>query len=52
MAANRIKITLACTKCEARNYHMTKNRQTHPERVEYKKYCRRCNEHTNHKETK
>ncbi|MEE8551256.1 MAG: 50S ribosomal protein L33 [Gemmatimonadota bacterium] len=52
MAANRIKITLACTKCEERNYHTTKNRPKHPERVEYKKYCRRCGQHTTHKETK
>jgi large subunit ribosomal protein L33 len=52
MAANRVKITLACTKCENRNYQGTKNRQTHPERVEFKKYCRRCGKHTAHKETK
>jgi large subunit ribosomal protein L33 len=50
--AMRVKITLACTECEARNYQATKNRQKHPERVEYKKYCRRCRKHTLHKETK
>ncbi len=52
MAENRIKITLACTQCESRNYNTTKNRQKHPERVEYKKYCVRCGKHTKHKETK
>ncbi len=52
MAMNRVKITLSCTECESRNYQGTKNRQKHPERVEYKKYCRRCAKHTTHKETK
>jgi large subunit ribosomal protein L33 len=52
MAATRVKITLACTECESRNYNATKNRQTHPERVEFRKYCRRCDKHTKHKETK
>ncbi len=52
MAATRVKITLACTECESRNYNTTKNRQTHSERVEYRKYCRRCGKHTAHKETK
>ena len=52
MAANRVKITLACTKCESRNYQGTKNRQKHSERVEYRKFCRRCGTHTMHKETK
>jgi large subunit ribosomal protein L33 len=52
MAENRIKITLACSECESRNYDLTKNRTKHPERVEYKKYCSRCRKHTAHKETK
>jgi len=52
LATNRTKITLACTECEERNYDTSKNRQTHPERVEYKKYCPRCRRHTPHKETK
>lgn len=52
MASNRVKITLACSECKSRNYDLTKNRQKHPERVEYRKYCRRCGKHTTHKETK
>ncbi len=48
----RDTITLACQKCEERNYSMTKNKRIHPERVEYRKFCRRCNSHTVHKETK
>ena len=34
------------------NYNMTKDKKTHPERMETKKYCRFCKKHTNHKETK
>lgn len=45
-------ITLECTKCKERNYSTTKNKRTHPQRVEYKKYCPRCNSHTTHKETR
>ena len=52
MAATRVKITLACSECESRNYNGTKNRQKHPERVEYRKFCQRCGKHTPHKETK
>ena len=48
----RTKITLACTECKQRNYNMTKDKKTHPERMETKKYCRFCKKHTNHKETK
>ena len=44
----RTKITLACTECKQRNYNMTKDKKTHPDRMETKKYCR----HTLHKETK
>ena len=48
----RDQITLECTECKERNYSTTKNKRTHPQRVEYKKYCRRCNSHTPHKETR
>jgi large subunit ribosomal protein L33 len=48
----REKIILACETCKNRNYFTMKNRRTHPERVEWKKYCARCNLHTLHKETK
>ncbi len=48
----RVQITLECTKCKERNYSTTKNRRTHPERAEFKKFCPRCNRHTAHKETR
>ncbi|MDI6840185.1 MAG: 50S ribosomal protein L33 [bacterium] len=48
----RVIITLACSECNRRNYTTTKNKQKHPDRVEYKKYCPWCRKHTIHKETK
>lgn len=48
----RTRITLACTECKNRNYDTTKDKQTHPDRMETKKYCRFCKRHTMHKETK
>lgn len=48
----RENITLECTTCKERNYTTTKNKRKHPERVEWKKFCRRCVSHTMHKESK
>ncbi|HUV29908.1 MAG TPA: 50S ribosomal protein L33 [Acidobacteriota bacterium] len=48
----RDKITLACGECKRRNYDSTKNKRTHPGRVEFRKYCPFCNKHTPHKETR
>ncbi|MDP8233336.1 MAG: 50S ribosomal protein L33 [Candidatus Saelkia tenebricola] len=46
------KITIACMKCKGRNYLTFKNKRNNPDRLELKKYCRSCNQHTQHKETK
>ena len=48
----RDKVILACTECQERNYAKKKNKRLHPERIEHRKYCRRCRTHTPHKETK
>jgi len=48
----RENIILECTVCKDRNYFNTKNRRKHPERVEWRKYCPRCNKHQAHKESK
>ena len=50
--ANRIVITLACTKCQERNYTTTKNRRNDPGRLELRKFCPRCREHVLHRETR
>ena len=41
----RTRITLECTECKQRNYNMTKDKKTHPERMETKKYCKFCKSH-------
>ncbi|MBD3386359.1 50S ribosomal protein L33 [candidate division KSB1 bacterium] len=43
---------LECTECKRRNYTTTKNRRTHSNRIEHKKYCRWCDKRTVHKETR
>ena len=45
-------ITLACTECKRKNYTTTKNKRKHPERMELRKYCRFCRNHTLHRELK
>jgi large subunit ribosomal protein L33 len=45
-------VILACEKCKRRNYTTKKNKRLHPDRVEYRKYCRFCDTHTVHKETR
>ena len=48
----RDNIILVCTVCGEQNYIATKNKKAHPEKMEIKKYCPRCNKMTNHKEKK
>ena len=45
-------VILACTECKRRNYTTKKNKRKQPDRLEHKKYCRFCNKHTTHKETR
>ncbi len=48
----RPPITLACEVCKRRNYVTTKSKAHTRDRLELKKYCRWCREHTLHKETR
>ena len=48
----RENITLACTECKQRNYETSKNKRNTTERVELNKFCKFCQKHTTHKETK
>ena len=45
-------ITLRCEECKMENYITTKNKRKHPEKMELKKYCPKCNKMTVHKEKK
>ena len=38
--------------CKQKNYTTTKNKRKTPDKLEFKKYCRFCQTHTVHKETK
>lgn len=44
------KVTLACAECGTRNYSTTSKKES--ERLELKKFCKTCNVHTTHRETK
>lgn len=48
----RNKVVLACCDCKSRNYTTEKNKQNVTERIEMKKFCKKCNAHTLHLETK
>ena len=54
----RVVILLECTTCRqiavpgVSRYSSTKNKKTHPERLEIKKYCKFEKTHTVHKEIK
>jgi large subunit ribosomal protein L33 len=45
-------ILLACEECKQRNYSATKDKKKQTGKISVKKYCKFCNEHTVHKETK
>jgi large subunit ribosomal protein L33 len=49
--APRIRVSLACTECESRNYSTTRKPER-PGQLSFKKFCPTCNRHTTHKETK
>ncbi|MBA2873102.1 large subunit ribosomal protein L33 [Anoxybacillus calidus] len=48
----RKKVVLACSNCNSRNYSTMKNAANLQERLEMKKFCKVCNTHTVHRETK
>ncbi|WHX50475.1 50S ribosomal protein L33 [Paenibacillus woosongensis] len=48
----RVVVTLACKECGDRNYTTTKNKKTHPERLELRKYSPRLKKYTIHRETR
>ncbi|MEO4055283.1 50S ribosomal protein L33 [Solibacillus sp. CAU 1738] len=44
------KVVIACEKCGSRNYTQLA-KDSAKERLELKKFCSHCNEHTVHKQT-
>ena len=45
------KVILSCEKCGSRNYSMPAKSGNETKRLELKKFCSYCNEHTVHKQT-
>ncbi|CAL58740.1 50S ribosomal protein L33 [Mycoplasmopsis agalactiae 14628] len=47
----RKKVTLSCEECHSMNYSTNKSLMS-VDRITVKKFCRKCNKHTMHKEEK
>lgn len=45
-------LILRCEDCKMENYITKKNKKVTIEKLEMKKYCPKCDKHTNHKEKK
>ncbi|MCX5775681.1 MAG: 50S ribosomal protein L33 [Firmicutes bacterium] len=48
----RDNLMLKCTVCGEENYISTRNKRSHPDRLELNKFCPRCGKMTPHKEKK
>ena len=46
----RVLVTLACQVCRERTYNTSKNKRNTTDRVEFNKYCPRCQSHQVYKE--
>ena len=46
------KTALACSECGNRNYQVIPTQMGQTERLKLKKFCKHCQKHTLHKETK
>jgi len=44
-------IALVCSQCQSQNYITEKNKTNTPDKLEFKKFCKRCRKKTIHKET-
>lgn len=45
-------VKLECSECKQTNYYTQKNKSKLKDRLELNKFCKHCEEHTEHKETK
>ncbi len=45
-------VQLVCSECKRKNYTTTVNKKKQKKKLELSKYCRWCNRHTLHKESK
>jgi len=52
MAKNRVITHLECGQCKERNYSQVVSKKRTAGSLKLKKFCSRCREHKEHKETK
>ena len=52
MASKRDEVILKCSECREENYITTRNKRSHPAKMEINKYCPKCRKKTLHKEKK
>lgn len=52
MTNKRKKVILVCTECLSRNYSTYVNHLKAEDRLEIKKFCKKCGKHTLHRETR
>jgi len=45
-------VTFKCSECGEETYFGSRNKKKHPDKMEIKKFCPRCNKQTVHKEKK
>ncbi|MCK4599921.1 50S ribosomal protein L33 [Candidatus Bipolaricaulota bacterium] len=45
-----VHVTLACSECNRRYYHTTRNKLNVRDKLSLNKYCKWCRRHTLHKE--
>lgn len=48
----RVTVSLDCSECKRKNYQTTKNKQKTTDKLVFKKFCRACRKHTEHREGK
>jgi large subunit ribosomal protein L33 len=47
---NVLIVALACSQCGHHNYYTPKNRQKTRQKLAFRKHCKWCRKHTEHKE--
>ena len=50
--AERVRVALVCDECGARNYKTTRARREGTKPLRLSKFCKSCNRHTEHTESK
>ncbi|MCS6901778.1 MAG: 50S ribosomal protein L33 [Myxococcales bacterium] len=48
----RVPVALSCSVCGERNYKTTRVQRRSDKPLELKKFCKKCNRHTIHRESK